>query len=629
MKQLLIIFSFLFTSCILHSQTWSWSSASPVAGSDLVISVKDVDIEEDIHIVGYYFQGNELVSSDINYIVEDGALKMTLKVPETNWLRLVVKDEDNQIITGEHRDVVWAGAPAKSSLIDYANATAAYYRVMGLERNAGEVTSMYRDAVTTYPAWMDNPVVLRTYYNMAKSAAAEEDLKRIQSHISACEASSDPVAQDVLITAIRIAKETGDTTLHTSLRKKLDETYPQSIIRQEEQLALFRKANSMADKIVLRDEYKKTYPINEFNKGIHDQMTSALIEECAVKEDWEKMEDYINEIMDPSTKANICNEYAWTLAGEGIDQEPAHLELASQLSSSSLLLLSPELKKPASLSQSEWERSLDYSRAMYGDTYALILYKQGKYDQAIDQQKKAVTMYHFNNLEMNERYALYLEKAGNKEELLSFTEERIKEGKASAKMKEMHERIWTVEKTQAQLYDQYIAQLESVAKMKRLEEIKGMWMEAAATPFTLKDLDGKSVSLSDYKGKTVVLDFWATWCGPCVASFPGMKNAVEHYKGNDHVAFLFVDTWENGAHIPDKVRKFITDNKYPFHVLMDSENAIVTQYKVEGIPTKFIIGPDQQVRFKSVGYSGNNETLVEELITMIELAQNGGKMLAP
>ena len=62
---------------------------------------------------------------------------------------------------------------------------------------------------------------------------------------------------------------------------------------------------------------------------------------------------------------------------------------------------------------------------------------------------------------------------------------------------------------------------------------------------------------------------------------------------------------------------------------MDNENNVVTQYKVEGIPTKFIIGPDQRVRFKSTGFSGNNETLVEELVTMIEMARNGGKMLTP
>ena len=108
-----------------------------------------------------------------------------------------------------------------------------------------------------------------------------------------------------------------------------------------------------------------------------------------------------------------------------------------------------------------------------------------------------------------------------------------------------------------------------------------------------------------------------------------MKNAVQHYAGNDNVVFLFVDTWESGKNVHEKVSKFISDNKYPFRVLMDSESTVVAQYKVDGIPTKFVIGPDQKVRFKSTGYGGNNEALVEELITMIEMAQSGGKIATP
>lgn len=629
MKILLFLISLFLSAQLLHAQTWSWSSESPVAGNDLTVTVKGIDIEDGTHVIGYYFTGNDLVTSDINYIIEDGAMKMTLKVPETNWIRLVIKDQEFQPIAGDHRDVVWAGTPAKSSLIDFANATAAYYRIMGIDRDEKEVTKMYRDAIAANPTWLDNPVVLRSYYNMAKAAKAEEDLKRIHENIMACEAKSDPASQDVLITAMRIAKETGDTVLYKSLRAKLDQTYPQSIASQEDHLTLFTKASSLADKITLREEFKSKYPLNEFNKHIYDRMTQSLIKECAAKDDHAKMKDYINELMDPSTKADVCNEYAWTLAGEGLENEALDLDLASELSAASLQLMNPTLKKPATMSQSEWERRLESMRANYGDTYAIILYKQGKYDDALEHQLRAVQMYDYREPEMNERYAIYLDKAGKHEEFLSFTEEMIKSGHASSKMKEMHEELWTKKMTHEQLYDHYIMQLEAIAKMKRLEEIKAMWMDADAAHFTLKDLDGKTVSLADFKGKTVVLDFWATWCGPCKASFPGMKNAVEHYASDNNVAFLFIDTWERGKDIPEKVKKFITDNNYPFHVLMDLENTVVNQYKVEGIPTKFVIGPDQKVRFKSVGFGGNNDVLVEELITMIDLAQNGGKMVTP
>ncbi len=140
-----------------------------------------------------------------------------------------------------------------------------------------------------------------------------------------------------------------------------------------------------------------------------------------------------------------------------------------------------------------------------------------------------------------------------------------------------------------------------------------------APQFTLIDLNGEEVSLADYKDKTVVLDFWATWCGPCLQSFPGMKTTVERFSDNDSVKFLFVNTWERVDDKKSNAKNFIKQNNYPFHVLMDEENKVIADYKVSGIPTKFIIDGDGNIRFQSVGYAGNPDALVEELTTMIEL----------
>src|ERR1700749_3607746 len=65
-----------------------------------------------------------------------------------------------------------------------------------------------------------------------------------------------------------------------------------------------------------------------------------------------------------------------------------------------------------------------------------------------------------------------------------------------------------------------------------------------APNFILKDINGKTVSLADYKGKVLILDFWATWCVPCRNSFPAVKMAVEKYKNDPDVKILFSDTRE-------------------------------------------------------------------------------------
>ncbi len=622
MKILATLFAFLILSATPIAQTWSWSSNELKPGQEMEVKVKDIEIDDAIHIVSYYMNGKELMKSDINYIVENDALKMVFKVPEkTSWMRIVIKDENMDPITGDARDIAMEGASIGSSMIDCANATTMYSRYIGIERDPAIVTKMYREAVAANPQWLDDPNVIMMYYNMAKAAKAQEDVQQITTYVSSTTTKMDDLSQEMLLSAIRIARSNGDSTLVKSLRRTLDTKYPQSLIAQEDQLTFFRNASSTADRIIIRDKFRSAYPVNEFNRGLHDQMTTSLIEECATKNEWEKVESYINEIVDPSTKSSVCNDYAWSLAGEDLNQPSDQLDLAARLSETSIRILTPEMKPPVYLSENEWRQQLDFQKAQYGDTYALVLYKQGKYKDAISYQANAVEKMKYEDIQMNERYATYLGKAGQNSEAIAFAEKMIREGRATSSIKKLHEDLWNAQQPNGD-YDKHFAELEAVAKANKYAEVKKMWIDEPSVPFKLVNLEGKEVSLADYKGKVVVLDFWATWCGPCKSSFPGMKTAVEHYASDKDVAFLFVDTWEQGNDVKQKVSKFINDNKYPFNVLLD-EGKVVAEYKVTGIPTKFIIDGNQKIRFRAVGYSGNNELLVEELVTMIEMARKG------
>ena len=624
MKNLAILFSLLITTGNLLAQTWTWDR-EPEAGQNVNIQIDGIPQEaRPVHAVAYFFEGSDLVGIDVGILPSDkpDQINMALVLHDhVSWIRILLKNEFNEVITADQQFVKNTKALPKAGLVEQTLASSIYRRLLGIEANESTALAALNEAIKAYPQWMDNSEVFRTYYILSEKANSTEDLDKIKSYMTNLNAKSKDASEKLMVQAVGASKDMGDSTLSLSLRKKLDKQYPKSILVQEEMLTSFTKAESIEEKIKIREQFRSRFPVTKENKRMLDQMTSTLVQHYAEAEDWTKAKAYIDQIIDPMVKASVCNNYAWTLSGESIEAEAPHLDVAADLSSTSLKLLSIDNPMPTGVTKKEWATVMENSQAMYGDTYALILYKQGKYAEALDKQSFSVRNNQFEDPDMNERYAIYLQKAGTSTDYIRFMEQVMVTGKASEKVKAMHKDYWTNTATKDQLYSQYVGQLEERAKEMREQKIKKMWEETDAAPFTLKDLAGKEVSLADYKGKTVVLDFWATWCGPCKASFPGMKKAIEHFASDQNVVFLFVDTWESGDNVLGKVTDFISTNNYPFHVVMDSDNKVVMDYKVNGIPTKFIIGPDQKIRFTAVGYGGNPDELVEELKTMIELVQ--------
>jgi peroxiredoxin len=108
-----------------------------------------------------------------------------------------------------------------------------------------------------------------------------------------------------------------------------------------------------------------------------------------------------------------------------------------------------------------------------------------------------------------------------------------------------------------------------------------------APDFELTDLNGKKVSLSGLKGKVVFLDFWATWCPPCVMSVPEVEKVFEEYSGKN-VVVLSVSLDSSEA----PVRTFMATHKMMNRVAMAGNSGVDSKYNIEGIPAYFIV--DQQ-----------------------------------
>ncbi len=264
-------------------------------------------------------------------------------------------------------------------------------------------------------------------------------------------------------------------------------------------------------------------------------------------------------------------------------------------------------------------RQADYAR--YADTYAQLLYKQGKVAEALPYFEDAAKIHgRYNNAERNERYLTVLQLV-KPEAVQAEASAMLRIGKSTPTIEQLLHQAYVSDRTNEAEYESYLAGLRKEAATHRRTELQEKMIARPAPDFDLMNLEGKPVRLADLKGKVIILDFWATWCGPCIASFPGMQKAQAHFEGNPDVVFLFVNSLQQE---PDKrkvVADFIAKNEYPFTVLMDEKDEVIRAFKVWGIPTKFIIDKAGIIRFRSVGQGfETDEMLVEGLSTMIEMA---------
>ena len=133
-----------------------------------------------------------------------------------------------------------------------------------------------------------------------------------------------------------------------------------------------------------------------------------------------------------------------------------------------------------------------------------------------------------------------------------------------------------------------------------------------APDFTLNDLDGQEVSLSGLRGKPVLLNFWATWCGPCRIEMPFLQEIYEKWTDKELV-LLAVNLHED----PDKVREFVEGAGFSFPVLLTTGNEVPLSYNVRNIPATFFIDADGVIRDIKVGAFFGVEDIESRLVKIM------------
>lgn len=119
-----------------------------------------------------------------------------------------------------------------------------------------------------------------------------------------------------------------------------------------------------------------------------------------------------------------------------------------------------------------------------------------------------------------------------------------------------------------------------------------------APDFTLMSLEGNKVNLKDLKGKYVFLNFWATWCGPCIEEMPSMEKLYQKLKIKKNFVMLAVSIDKGSQEL---VKRFVIENKLTFTILLDKDNEVAAEYGIRGIPLTYLIDTKGFLISKAVG----------------------------
>lgn len=109
----------------------------------------------------------------------------------------------------------------------------------------------------------------------------------------------------------------------------------------------------------------------------------------------------------------------------------------------------------------------------------------------------------------------------------------------------------------------------------------------------MTDADGATLTLADFKGKPVLLNFWASWCGPCASEMPDIQSAWEEH-GND-VEFVIVNMTDMNGETEQSAKAFLAENNYTFPCYFDANNSAATAFGVSSIPQTYLINAEGNI----------------------------------
>lgn len=464
---------------------------------------------------------------------------------------------------------------------------------------------------------------------------AVDKIKRVLGYLQSLK------TEEALVQARTIYKDIlRDSVALDSIDRTFMRQYPQGQLAKLEAYNALQKESDVNKRLVKTVEFLQDFPsdtrfadFEAANRVNYNNLYQFLVIMHVMKQDYGVYDQYINEIPFESLaqlyyktidimhhRKDVTDSVLYPYSKMLIDR----MDYFREHQPDTYVYLAP----------SEWRKQIDsYLSVTFLLTHTSICVKLQKNEEALAYARRSQTQFGFERAELNNYLAVLFDRLGDNEQLDVVLEKSFAQNQASTEMLDLLKKRYQEEKGTLDGFETYVNALKGTGNTaKELEELKAEMIKKTMPAWTMRDLEGNLISSAQLKGKIIVLDFWASWCVPCKASFPGMKLAVEKYANDPDVQFFFVDTEERGDSYKEQAAAYIKENDYPFQVVFDNRlegnktnsevyKKICQAFGISGIPQKLFIDKEGKVRFISVGFKGSATALADEISAMVELTK--------
>ena len=270
-------------------------------------------------------------------------------------------------------------------------------------------------------------------------------------------------------------------------------------------------------------------------------------------------------------------------------------------------------RRPQNMGSSEWGEEQRLASSQLRFVQGAILRAMGRTDDAIKALEQSIEI-GGDDLEKGcVEMLIELQSAGGQtKKALQLAERAMSLGVATPKVVDTFRAMLRADGEDSTDISEREQELRAQGRKRMATKVVQDMLNLQAIEGTFTTLEGKPVKISDWKGKVVIIDYWATWCGPCRQSFPSLQKLYIRYKDNPNVVFAIVNVWERSDDRVKTVRDFMSKNaSLTFPMYLDKDDSVVGKFGVTGIPTKFYLGKDGRVQFKEVGLHPEEQFLDE------------------